>query len=130
VRGEVDEAQTAKVNSKFFGIDPETTRMHIRRRMLPLANASKELAAIPAGPYVHQYVYFDIAKGNGELLLQRPGPELPEGSLLWDAPYEHFAGELRTPTTTTIEEWPKIAGQWSNFFINQKKGPPAAPGQP
>jgi hypothetical protein len=139
VRGEVDEVETAKANSKFFGIDPETTRMHIRPRMLPLVHAFKEraaftpnhlLAAIPAGPYAHQYVYFDIATGNGELLLQRPGPELPEGSQLWDALHEHFAGELRNPTKTRIEEWPKIAEQWSNFFIDQKKGPPVAPGQP
>ena len=134
VRGEVDEVETAKANSKFFVIDPVTTRMHIRHRMLPLVRAFKEraafttthlLGAMPAGPNAHQYVYFDLATGNGELLLARPGPELPEGQRLWDALHEHFAGELKPPTRTTIDQWPTIAAEWRDFFID-KKVPPAA----
>jgi hypothetical protein len=134
VRGEVDEVETAKQNSKFFGIDPATTRMHIRPQMLPLVRAFKEraaftpdhlLAAVPAGPNAHQYVYFDIATGNGELLLARPGPELPEGQLLWDSLHSHFAGELRAPTRTTMDQWQQIADEWRDFFV--KKPDPAAP---
>jgi len=128
VRGEVDEVETAKQNSKFFGIDPTTTRMHIRPKMMPLVRAFKEraaftpnhlLAAMPAGPNAHQYVYFDIATGNGELLLERPAPELPEGQLLWDALHRHFEGELKAPTRTTIDQWPRIAVEWRDFFINR-----------
>lgn len=137
VRGEVDEVETAKANSKFFAIDPVTTRMHIRHRMLPLVRAYKEraaftkthlLGAMPAGPSAHQYVYFDLATGDGELLLARPGPDLPEGQRLWDALHEHFAGELNPPTRTTIDQWPTIAVEWRDFFID-KKAPPAAPVQ-
>jgi hypothetical protein len=141
VRGEVDEVETAKQNSKFFGIDPATTRMHIRPRMLPLVRAFKEraaftqshiLAAVPAGPNAHQYVYFDIATGNGELLLARPGPELPEGQLLWDSLHSHFAGELKAPTRTTIDQWPQIAAEWRDYFINRMDAaaptPQAVPG--
>ena len=132
VRGDVDEVETAKVNSKFFGIDPVTTRMAIRPKMLPLVRAFKEraaftsshlLGAMPAGPNAHQYVYFDLATGNGELLLARPGPELPEGQRLWDALHENFAGELRPPTRTTVEQWPEIAREWSNYFIDRKAAP-------
>lgn len=139
VRGEVDEAETTKVNSKFFGIDPETTRMHIRPRMLPLAHAFKEraafttshlLAAIPAGPYAHQYVYFDIATGNGELLLTRPGPEMPEGQRLWDALQQHYPDELKPPTRTTMDQWPEIAGEWTNFFLDRDNEKAAPRGQP
>lgn len=128
VRGEVDEVETAKQNSKFFGIDPATTRLHIRPKMVPLVRAFKEraaftnshlLAAMPAGPNAHQYVYFDIATGNGELLLDRPAPELPEGQLLWDALHQHFEGELKAPTRTTIDQWPRIAVEWRDFFINR-----------
>ena len=102
---------TAKAVSSFFGIDPGSSRIFIRHKMLPLARAYKEraaftsqhlLAALPAGPDAHQYVYFDIASGSGELLLARPGPELPEGQRLWDALSEHFAGELMTPRRVTL----------------------------
>jgi hypothetical protein len=136
VRGEVDEVETAKQNSKFFGIDPQTARMHIWPRMLPLVRAFKEraaftqehlLAAMPAGPNAHQYVYFDIGTGDGELLLGRPGPELPEGQLLWDALHAHFAGELQPPTRTTLEEWPRIAEEWANYFIDRRNSSSVAP---
>jgi hypothetical protein len=155
VRGEVDEVETAKQNSKFFGIDPVTTRMHIRPRLMPLVRAFKEraaftpdhlLAAVPAGPNAHQFVYFDIATGNGELLLERPGPDLPGGQLLWDSLHSHFEGELRAPTRTTMDQWPRIAVEWRDFFINKEgasapvgaapgtvaapgSGPAAVPGQ-
>ena len=129
VNGEVDEVGTAKANSKFFGIDPATSRMHIRERMIPLVRAYKEraaftsqhlLAAMPAGPDAHQYVYFDVATGNGKLLLARPGPELPDGQRLWDAMAMHFAGELRPPTRTTMNDWPAIGEAWRDYFINRK----------
>jgi len=126
VRGEIDEVKTAKENSKFFEIDPDTSRMHIRHRMLPLVRALKEraaftpnhlLAAMPAGPNAHQYVYFDLATGDGMLLLARPGPEVPEGAILWDALHEHFAGELKPATRTTIQDWPLIDEEWRNYFL-------------
>ena len=129
VNGEVDEVGTARANSKFFGIDPATSRMHIRERMIPLVHAYKEraaftsqhlLAAMPAGPDAHQYVYFDLATGNGKLLLARPGPELPEGQRLWDALATHFSGELRPPTRTTMSDWPAIEVAWRDYFINRK----------
>ena len=126
VRGEIDEVKTAKENSKFFEIDPDTSRMHIRHRMLPLVRALKEraaftpnhlLAAMPAGPNAHQYVYFDLATGDGMLLLARPGPEVPEGAILWDALHEHFAGELKPATRTMIQDWPLIDEEWRNYFL-------------
>ena len=125
--GAVDEVSTAKAVSSFFGIDPSSSRIFIRHNMLPLARAYKEraaftsrhlLAALPAGPDAHQYVYFDIATGSGELLLARPGPELDEGQRLWDALTEHFAGELMTPRRIRVQDWPVIATQWRKYFSN------------
>jgi hypothetical protein len=125
--GTVDEVSTAKAVSSFFGIDPSSSRIFIRHNMLPLARAYKEraaftsrhlLAALPAGPDAHQYVYFDIATGGGELLLARPGPELDEGQRLWDALTEHFAGELMTPRRIRVQDWPVIATQWRKYFSN------------
>lgn len=136
VRGDVDEVETAKQNSKFFGIDPKTARMHIWPKMMPLVRAFKEraaftqdhlLAAMPAGPNAHQYVYFDIATGNGELLMERPGPELPQGQLLWDSLHSHFEGELMPATRTTVDEWPKIANEWRDYFVKKKEFPESAP---
>jgi hypothetical protein len=126
--GAVDEVSTAKAVSRFFGIDPSSTRIFIRHKMLPLARAYKEraaftsrhlLAALPAGPDAHQYVYFDIGSGSGELLMARPGPELAEGQQLWDALNAHFAGELMTPRRVTGQDWPSIAEQWRKYFSNQ-----------
>lgn len=126
VDGGVDEEATARVNSKFFTIDTQSSRLHIRHKMLPLAHAFKEraaftsrhlLAALPAGPLAHQYVYFDLATGSGELLLDRPGPELLEGTQLWDALHEHFGKELRRPTRVTAADWPTIETQWERFFF-------------
>lgn len=136
--GAVDEVSTAKAVSRFFGIDPGSTRIFIRHQMLPLARAYKEraaftsrhlLAALPAGPDAHQYVYFDIGSGSGELLMARPGPELPEGQRLWDALNTHFAGELMTPRRVTLQDWPVIAEQWRKYFSNRHTStlPPAPP---
>ena len=125
--GTIDEVTTAKAVASFFGIDPSSTRIFIRHNMLPLARAYKEraaftsrhlLAALPAGPDAHQYVYFDVATGSGELLLARPGPELEDGQRLWDALTEHFAGELMTPRRIRVEDWPVIATQWRKYFSN------------
>jgi len=125
VKGEVDEVSTARENSKFFGIDPATSRMHIRERMLPLVRAYKEraaftsqhlLAALPAGPDAHQYVYFDIASGKSRLLLDRPGPELAEGARLWDALHSHYGAELRPAARVTMGDWPRIEKEWENYF--------------
>ena len=126
VDGEVDEAGTARANSKFFGIEPATSRMHIRHRMIDLVRAYKEraaftsrhlLAAIPAGPYAHQYVYFDIASGNGQLLMSRPGPELEEGQRLWDALEAHYPGELMPATRLTMADWQRNADEWNQYLV-------------
>lgn len=137
VNGEVDQVGTAKANSKFFGIDPASARMHIRERMIPLVRAYKErsaftsrylLAALPAGPDHHQYLYFDIGTGNGKLLMGRPGPELPESQRLWDALYANYPGELQPPTRTTRADWPVIDSAWRDYFITRKaNGEAAAP---
>ena len=125
-KGEVDEAGTARVNSKFFGIEPSTSRMHIRHRMIDLVHAFKEraaftsrhlLAAIPAGPYAHQYVYFDLATGNGRLLMARPGPELEEGRRLWDAMEAHYPGELMPATRLTLADWQRNADEWNQYLV-------------
>ena len=66
--GGVDEIATAKRNSKFFEVSPETGRMNLRNSFAPLSIAYKEraaftddllLAAIPAGPDAHQYLLLD-----------------------------------------------------------------------
>lgn len=128
VDGNVDEIGTARENSKFFGIDRQSGRMHIRHRMLPLVHAFKEraaftrrhiLAALPAGPYAHQYMYFDMDSGHGLLLLERPGPEIEEGALLWDSLHAHYAGELMPPTRITENDWPTIDRDWSQYLIKR-----------
>lgn len=127
--GGVDEVSTARANSKFFTIDPQAARLHLRHDFTPLALAYKEraaftsrdlLAALPAGPYLHQYVYFDMESGTGRLLLGRPGPELRDGQRLWDELHVHFDGELRPPTRVTLEDWPVFDEQWKNFLADQK----------
>jgi hypothetical protein len=133
VDGGIDETATAKVNSKFFGIDPDTARMYIRHKMLPLARAYKEraaftsrqlLAALPAGPDAHQYLYFDLESGHGQLLLDRPGPELEDGQRLWDALHSRFAGELRRPVRVSMADWPIIDYQWQTYFTRRASQPP------
>jgi hypothetical protein len=138
VNGEVDEVGTARANSKFFEIDPGTTRIHIRERMIPLAHAYKEraaftssqlLAALPAGPDAHQYVQFDMSTGNGKLLLRRPNADDPEGQRLWDALQQQYPGELKAPTRVMIQDWPAIAEAWTDFFIDRKLTAPVANSQ-
>lgn len=137
--GGVDEVTTARTNSKFFGIDPATSRMYIRHELLPLAHAYKEraaftsrhlLAALPAGPDAHQYLYFDLQSGNGQLLLERPGPEPEDAQRLWDALEAHFPGELRSPTRVMLADWPAIDKAWRDFFVTRGEravsGAPAA----
>ncbi|MFO1394856.1 MAG: sulfatase-like hydrolase/transferase [Steroidobacteraceae bacterium] len=123
--GGVDEDATARENSKFFELDPRTARLHIRENYAPLAIAFKEraaftadhlLAAIPAGPDAHQYLFFDVRTGNGRLLLERPGADDPIAQRLWDAMGQHYGKELKTPVATTMDDWPKIDTAWSNFF--------------
>ena len=127
--GGVDEVTTARTNSKFFGIDSETSRMYIRHGLLPLAHAYKEraaftsrhlLAAVPAGPDAHQYLYFDLQSGNGQLLLERPGPEPDDAQRLWDALEAHFPGELKPPTRVMLADWPAIDYSWNQFFVNRE----------
>ena len=51
------------------------------------------------------------------MLLDRPGPDAPEAQHLWDAMWEHYAGELRQPVSITREDWPIIEAQWNQFFV-------------
>ena len=99
-------------------IEPETCGWALRSLGTPCV--AQRVWAMPAGPDAHQYVYFDVATGNGKLLLARPGPELPDGQRLWDAMAMHFAGELRPPTRTTMNDWPAIGEAWRDYFINRK----------
>ena len=128
--GGVDEAATARANAKFFEIDPNTGRLHIRHAFKPLALAFKEraaftsknlLAAIPAGPEAHQYLYFDLMTQRGELLVERPGSDRAEARRLWDAMDTYFAGELRPATRVTMADWPRIEYEWANF-LNTPRG--------
>lgn len=122
--GGVDEEATARQNSKFFEVDRKTARLHIRRNFAPLAIAYKEraafagdrlLAAMPAGPYAHQYLMFDFARSHGRLLMARPADDDPEGQRLWDAMSEHFRGELHEPFAVTPADWARIERQWQEF---------------
>jgi hypothetical protein len=125
--GGVDEIATARQNAMFFEVDRKTARLHINPRYAPLATAFKEraafipdhlLAAMPAGPRTHQYLYIDFAKHHGRLLLGRPGDDAPEAQLLWDALHEHYQGELHTPVSITPADWPKLAVEWEKFAVD------------
>jgi hypothetical protein len=135
--GGVDEVGTAQQNSAFFEVDPKTARLHIREKYRPLALAYKEraaytkqhlLAAMPAGPYAHQYLYFDFARKHGQLLLGRPDENLPEARRLWDAMNQHYGDELKKPVVITREDWPRIMYEWQTFIEDRqpKKVPQAA----
>ncbi|MBK7902881.1 MAG: sulfatase-like hydrolase/transferase [Proteobacteria bacterium] len=139
VNGEVDEVGTAKANSKFFGIDPASSRMHIRERMIPLVRAYKEraaftsrylLAALPAGPDHHQYLYFDIDTGAGRLLMGRPGPELLEGQRLWDALHANYRGELKSAARITRADWPVIENEWRDYLNTHRSSETGAAAGP
>ena len=129
VNGAVDEVGTAKANSKFFGIDSTSSRMHIREKMIPLVRAYKEraaftsrylLAALPAGPDHHQYLYFDIGTGAGRLLMGRPGPEVLEGQRLWDALHANYRGELKPAARITRADWPVIENEWRDYLNTRR----------
>jgi hypothetical protein len=122
--GGVDEEGTARQNSAFFEVDPATARLHIRTGYAPLATAFKEraaftrnevLAAIPAGPFAHQYIYLDLRASHGRVLLGRPGDAEPVAQRLWDALNEHYVGELHRPVSITKEDWPIVQAQWTVF---------------
>ncbi len=100
--GGVDEVGTARKNSMFFEIEPVSGRLQINPKFAPLAIAYKEraaftqdklLAATPAGPYAHQYIYFDFGQREGKLLTQRPGDNQPDPQSLWDALAVHYGDE-------------------------------------
>jgi len=130
--GGVDEVATAQQNSIFFEVDRLTARLHIRPEYAPIALAYKEraaytkdrlLAAMPAGPYAHQYIYLDFTKNHGRLLMARPGDDAPEAQRLWDAMAGHYKGELRQPVATTPKDWERNAREWESFLevrANQK----------
>ena len=129
--GGVDEAATAQQNAVFFEVDKVTARLHIRPEYAPIALAYKEraaytkdqlLAAMPAGPYAHQYIFLDFTKNHGQLLMARPGDEEPVAQRLWDAMAEHYKGELRTPVATTPADWARYGKEWETFLEVRGKG--------
>jgi arylsulfatase A-like enzyme len=120
--GGVNEDGTARQNAAFFEVDPTTARLHIRPEYAPLATAFKEraaftrnelLAAMPAGPFAHQYLYLDFDAKQGRLLLARPGDSEPEAQRLWDALVAHYGDELKRPVSITREDWLIIEAQWT-----------------
>jgi hypothetical protein len=133
-KGEVDENATAQQNSKFFSVVPATGRLELNERLAPLATTFKEratysdqflLAAIPAGPYAHQYLLFDLHTGKGRLLLDRPGVDDREAQRLWDGLHDHYRGELKAPSAVTREDWTRIDSEWEQFY-RQLAGLPVA----
>lgn len=123
--GGVDEVGTARQNSRFFNVDYATGRLEISKRYEPLAVAFKEraafskemlLAALPAGPYAHQYLLFDLANGSGRLLLEEPGSEQPEAQRLWHALHANYPGELQPAVVVTRDDWPRIDEEWRSFL--------------
>jgi len=134
--GGVDEVGTARQNSKFFEVDPRTARLHIRPLYAPLAIAYKEraaftrdhlLAAIPAGPYAHEYLYLDFSRNHGRVLLERPGDDAPEAQRLWDAIARHYGDELKQPVSITPADWPRIDEEWQNFIQPGRTAGTASP---
>ena len=97
----------------------------MRPEYAPLALAYKEraaytkhqlLAAMPAGPYAHQYIFLDFSENRGRLLMARPGDDEPTAQRLWDAMRDHYKGELRTPVATTPADWARIGTEWETFI--------------
>ena len=127
--GGIDEDATAKHNARFFAVDQQSGRLHVRENFVPLVLAYKEraaftdrllLAALPAGPEAHQYVLVDKTARQGRLLLSRPGPDVPDAQYLWDMMWKHYAGELHRPVSITREDWPIIGAQWNQFFVTRE----------
>jgi hypothetical protein len=136
-KGDVDENATAQQNSKFFSVVPSTGRLELNERLAPLATTFKEraafsdnalLAAIPAGPYAHQYLLFDLQTGRGRLLLDRPVADDPGAQRLWDGLHGHYRGELKTPVAVTRDDWPRIDAEWDQFYRNLAGLPPVTGG--
>jgi hypothetical protein len=138
--GGVDEVATAQQNSAFFEVDGETARLHIRPEYAPLALAFKEragytkdqlLAAMPAGPYAHQYIFLDFKTNHGRLLMARPGDEEIGAQRLWDAMDEHYKGELKKPVATAPEDWERIVREWESFLsVKSQMRPTDAAAEP
>ena len=128
--GGVDEAATARENAVFFAVDPRTGRLHVKRPCEPLRWRSRSalrhkkqlLAALPAGPYAHQYVFIDLERKYGRLLMARPGDNTPQAQRLWDAMAAHYSGELKTPVATSPADLPRIVEEWGAFFPGPEKG--------
>jgi len=123
--GGVDETTTARENSKFFEVSPETGRLSVRKNFIPLMLAFKEraaftdsmlLAILPAGPNAHQYVLLDRTTGDGRLLMEPPAEASPEREL-WDAMTAEYGDELKPAMSVTMEDWPSITQQWDQFFV-------------
>ena len=79
--GDVDEVTTARHNAMFFSVGQTGGRLELNVRYAPPATSIKEsaafttrglLAAIPAGPHGHQYITFDLEKGQGCLCSKGP----------------------------------------------------------
>ena len=128
--GGIDEEATARQNSKFFEVDPKTARLHMRPKLAPLALAYKEraayagnslLAAMPAGPYAHQYIFFDLSGTQAKLLLERPSNQDRDAQRLWDALQEHYRGELHRPVVVSREDWPRIGHEWETYIENRAR---------
>ena len=137
--GGVDELATAKRNSKFFEVSPETGRMNLRKSFAPLSIAYKEraaftddllLAAIPAGPDAHQYLLLDKKARGGRLLLEPPAPESAAERQLWDAMVAHYGDELQRAVSITMRDWPIIEAQWNQFFVVRAARAKAAAARP
>jgi hypothetical protein len=134
-KGGIDEVATANQNSKFFEIDWRSGRLHIREKYAPLVVAFKEraaftdnllLVALPAGPDAHQYLLLDRKTGDGRVLMGPPDPGRREERHLWDSMAAEFAGEMKAPTSVTLEDFPAIEKGWEEFFLTRETGKAAS----
>jgi hypothetical protein len=136
--GGVDEVATAQQNAMFFMVDPDSARLNINPAFAPLAKAFKEraaftrdqlLAAMPASPYTHQYLFFDFARHQGRLLLERPAEDGSVEQRLWDALASQYPGELHDPVRITPADWPRLSEEWTAYATALKQGqpPPTTP---
>jgi len=131
--GGIDEVATARQNAQFFEVDPRTARLQLRPKVVPLVTTYKEraafsqdhlLAAIPAGPYAHQYILFDFPKHRGRVLLERPGDDDSDAQRLWDSMFAHYRGELKAPVSVAPEDWVRIELEWSEFAQTRESRQP------
>ncbi len=122
--GGVDEAGTARQNSAFFEVDPETARLHMRPEYVPLALAYKERAAFTrdqlacghAGRTVRASVpVHRLREHHGRLLLARPLDDEPDAQRLWDAIVRITRVNHKGPVATTPDDWPRIVNGWTAF---------------